>query len=54
MWCKSIGESLNLTYNLCICAGGYKGQKDGFQIPKGTDVFVSVSKIATGVIWCFC
>uniref|UniRef100_A0A7C9CWR7 Unspecific monooxygenase n=1 Tax=Opuntia streptacantha TaxID=393608 RepID=A0A7C9CWR7_OPUST len=25
-----------------LLPGGYKGQKDGFQIPKGTDVFVSV------------
>lgn len=25
-----------------LLPGGYKGQKDGFQIPKGTDIFVSV------------
>lgn len=26
------------------CAGGYNGEKDGYAIPAGTDIFLSVSK----------
>lgn len=30
-------------YPASICAGGYNGAKEGYEIPAGTDIFVSVS-----------
>lgn len=30
---------------LLAYAGGYKGEKEGHKVPKGTDIFISVSGI---------
>lgn len=35
--------TIYLSKTFCFTTGGYKGDKDGYAIPAGTDIFISVS-----------
>jgi len=38
-------------YFVSIYAGGYNGAKEGYEIPTGTDIFVSVSEAIAVSKW---